>query len=401
MIPKPFDQIGKADIDSLIDNAVEEERTIEYKQALPSKSDAERKEFLADVSSFANASGGDLVYGIEEQRDSDGKPTGIPDGAPGVTVANADVEILRLDSLIRDGISPRIAGIHLRTVDGFPNGSVLLIRIQKSYAAPHMVTFQGHSRFYSRTSRGKYALDVGEIRAAFALSESLPEKVRRFRDERLARIVADETPVAQRPGPKVVLHLLPITALSVSVHYDLTSFEHRQYALPPLAGGGPSFRYNLDGVVTYIPALGGPGSDGYVQLFRNGTLESVESYMLPASANEMMIPHAWFEPRVISCLKDYLKAQQDLGVEPPVVLMLSLIGVKGYGIHSGLFKDTRPTIDRDTVILPDVLVESFSNEPEDILRPVFDGIWQAAGWPCCRNYNAEGRWEDRSSKFVG
>ena len=64
MIPKDIAQIKEADLQSLIDNAVSERKTIEYKQVLKVGSDSERKEFLADVSSFANASGGDLIIGI-------------------------------------------------------------------------------------------------------------------------------------------------------------------------------------------------------------------------------------------------------------------------------------------------------------------------------------------------
>jgi hypothetical protein len=40
---------------------------------------------------------------------------------------------------------------------------VLRIRIPPSWAAPHIVTFQGLSRFYPRNSAGKYPLDAGEI----------------------------------------------------------------------------------------------------------------------------------------------------------------------------------------------------------------------------------------------
>ncbi len=248
----------------------------------------------------------------------------------------------------------------------YANGPVLLARIQKSYAAPHMVTFQDHSRFYSRNSRGKYPLDVGEVRAAFALSESVPEKARRFRDERLARIVADETPVAQPPGPKVVLHLLPVTAFDPATRYNLGRFEYRPSDLPPLAGGGPSFRYNLDGVVTYVPPLENSPSHGYVQLFRNGTIESVESYMLRALAEERLIQHDHIEQTMISCLGSYANVQQELGLEPPIILMLSFLGVRGYRIAFGTFRDTRAAIDRDTVILPDVLMEIFR-----LIQPMF------------------------------
>jgi hypothetical protein len=395
MIHKPIDRIEKADIESLIANGVAEGRTIEYKQVLPGSKDSEKKEFLADVSSFANAAGGDLFFGIEEQRDSDDKPTGIPADVPGVAMPNTDAEILRLENIIRNGIGPRIAGIRFRSVGGFANGPVLLIRIPRSYAAPHMVVFQESSRFYSRNSRGKYPLDVGEIRAAFALSESLPERVRRFRDERLARIIADETPVTLPPCPKVVLHLFPVTTLDPATHYDLTRFEHRPDDLPPLAGGGIRFRYNLDGIVTYIPPLGNSPCDGYVQLFRNGTIESVESHMLFAQAEEKLIPHAHLESRLISCLRAYLTAQQTLGLEPPIVLLLSLLGVRGYRIGVGPFRDTKPPIDRDAVLLSDVLVEDFSADSAAILHPVFDGVWQAAGWRGCLNYDAQGKWQDR------
>src|SRR6476620_7954199 len=111
MIQKRFDCIEKADIDSLVDNAVAEGRAIEYKQALPGTSDGEKKEFLADVSSFATAAGGDLLFGVEEQRDGDDKPTGIPATVPGLVLPNTDAEILRLENIIRTGIGPRIAGV--------------------------------------------------------------------------------------------------------------------------------------------------------------------------------------------------------------------------------------------------------------------------------------------------
>jgi predicted HTH transcriptional regulator len=65
MIQIPFDRIDKTHIESLVTNEVPEGRTIEYKQALPGGNDVAKKEFLADVSSFANASGGDLLYGVD------------------------------------------------------------------------------------------------------------------------------------------------------------------------------------------------------------------------------------------------------------------------------------------------------------------------------------------------
>lgn len=142
MIHKQFDLINKSDIDLLIDNGVTESRTIEYKEELPGKSEGERKEFLADISSFANASGGDIIYGIQEKRDSNGKTTGIPEAAKGLSGINSDEVIRRLESIIQDGIEPRIIGLQTQAINGFPDGSVIVIRIPKSWNSHHMVIFK-------------------------------------------------------------------------------------------------------------------------------------------------------------------------------------------------------------------------------------------------------------------
>ncbi|MEW6737390.1 MAG: ATP-binding protein, partial [Acidobacteriota bacterium] len=60
MINKPFDQIDKEAIEELIANGVAESKTLDYKEKLPSGNNEGRREFLADISAFANASGGDI-----------------------------------------------------------------------------------------------------------------------------------------------------------------------------------------------------------------------------------------------------------------------------------------------------------------------------------------------------
>jgi len=66
MISKRLEDIGEVELDSLIANGVPEGKTIEYKKVLPGNFDGDKKEFLADVSSFANTAGGDLIFGIDE-----------------------------------------------------------------------------------------------------------------------------------------------------------------------------------------------------------------------------------------------------------------------------------------------------------------------------------------------
>ena len=92
MLPESADAISADDIVNLVANQTPERKTLEFKEKLPEGTDKAKKEFLADVCSFANAEGGYIVYGIRERRAADGQPTGI---------AEAIVEPVRPQSLYR------------------------------------------------------------------------------------------------------------------------------------------------------------------------------------------------------------------------------------------------------------------------------------------------------------
>ena len=57
----PLTQIDAAQLETLRADAVREGRQLEYKETLPGNSDDDKREFLGDVTSFANAAGGDLI----------------------------------------------------------------------------------------------------------------------------------------------------------------------------------------------------------------------------------------------------------------------------------------------------------------------------------------------------
>jgi predicted HTH transcriptional regulator len=101
MIQKPLDAIAEDDLAALVSNGVREGRTIGYKRDLPENSDGEKKEFLADASSFANTCGGDLIYGMDEAQ-------GLPTQLTGFQSADADKEIRRLESILASGLDLRI-----------------------------------------------------------------------------------------------------------------------------------------------------------------------------------------------------------------------------------------------------------------------------------------------------
>ena len=68
---KSINDLTEADLQLLVDSAVPESVTLEYKQALIIGTPGEKCEFLKDVSALANRIGGDLIYGIREMPGAD------------------------------------------------------------------------------------------------------------------------------------------------------------------------------------------------------------------------------------------------------------------------------------------------------------------------------------------
>ena len=52
-------------------------------------------------------------------------------------------------------------------------------------------------------------------------------------------------------------------------------------------------------------------------------------------------------------------------------------------------------IDRDTVILPDAVIESLDVNVSQALKPIFDAVWNACGFPCSFNYDKDGQWNPK------
>jgi predicted HTH transcriptional regulator len=73
-IRKSIADITQNDLENLIRSEVPEDQTIEYKRDLNISSEEARREFFRDISSFANASGGDIIFGI---RAVNGKPQAL------------------------------------------------------------------------------------------------------------------------------------------------------------------------------------------------------------------------------------------------------------------------------------------------------------------------------------
>ncbi len=382
---KPIEQIRESDLQTLIVNQVAEGKSIDYKRELPSGNDESKRELLADVSSFANASGGYLVFGVEES-------AGIPTNICGLSITDADAEIRRIESSIQDGISPRIPGLAIKPINLQNKNVVIVVHIPRSWALPHMVTFKNYSKFYSRNSAGKYQLDVNEIRSAFLLSESAAERIRNFRLERLGIIVANQTPIPMEKGAKLILHVVPISAFNIRSQFDVISISTQE--LQPLnVYSGWNHRINLDGKVTFEQSGNPLFANTYLQIFRNGVIEAVETHYTISQTGKSSYIYRAYERDLLKLIERLIKVQENIGVQSPLFIMLSFLGVKGYvmGFDSGFGRFGNP-IDRDALLLPVAILEDYNSDLFAIMKPIFDNIWNACGHEKTLNFDDAGNW---------
>jgi hypothetical protein len=180
-------EITEVHLQGLIAAEAAESPYIEYKLKSYGGTDEQRKELLADISSFANAQGGDLVIGMTAAR-------GVPTGFHAFT-GDSDSERLRLENMARDGLEPRISGLQTRAIAMASGGVAIVVRVPRGLHGPHRIIYRGSNRFRMRSSAGKFEPNVEELRQLFTAGAQRRERILAFHQARVRRILAGKAPV--------------------------------------------------------------------------------------------------------------------------------------------------------------------------------------------------------------
>lgn len=402
MLDSPMEQIGIDDLQMLINDEWQEGKLIEYKRELY-RLDAndqpyrvkQHEELLKDVSSFANTLGGHLIIGIEESG-------GVPTRVVGIDAPDPDALKLRLTQLIEQALEPRIS-FAIHAVKHKANTYVFVVRVLRSLIAPHRVVYQGRpGQFWARNSGGAYQMDTSDLRQSFTLSETLFDRIKRFRMDRTRAIMGGETPVPMPTGAKLIIHLIPTESFSTRTSFAPSDLSHVTTTAGPLGATSCSVtysqRFNMDGFLRFGKRGSGDESFGYVQFYRNGIIETVADgivYARRQGEEELGWLHTLYQRFLLEKVPEYLKCLATLGVAAPVWLFLTLAGVKGVGIKQRNDFDHMPPIDRDTLYLPEAEIMDLSANPYEVLKPLFDMIWNAAGYSESLSFDSEGNWSER------
>lgn len=143
------------DVQSLIENEVEESVHLEFKASgALDKADKKREEIAKDVSAFANSDGGVIVYGLVEQNNK----------AHALDFIDGEVYSKEwLEQVIRSNVQRPIPALIIHPVrqDGSINKTLYVVKIPSSIDAPHM---SKDKRFYKRNNFESVRMEEYEVR---------------------------------------------------------------------------------------------------------------------------------------------------------------------------------------------------------------------------------------------
>ena len=63
--------------------------------------------------------------------------------------------------------------------------------------------------------------------------------------------------------------------------------------------------------------------------------------------------------------------------------------------HSASLRRQSATLDRQVANLSNVLLTDSEVEASEALKPLFDSVWNAFGYPRSMNYDDQGKWNPR------
>ena len=339
----------------------------------------EVKDLLADVSAFANASGGTILYGIEEDQ-------GEPIACPGIGSLDAHKTIERLSNIIGNSLDPPFRGFNLEVIEAEDGKRVLVLQISQSPSAPHMLN-KGSPKFYSRGVAGNVPMGSEEIRAAFLAAEGLAEKVRAFVQQRSRLIQAREIDFVLSTRGEAVLHIIPVEAFSRPRTVSMTDLQAvKKEFVPAVIGPAFGHRYCLEGMaaVSWLSEQ----ILSYSLLSRNGCVEAT----CPCR-HESHFQEARVAEKFVQAAPKYEEILRTLGFTSPFFVALTILGCKGSVVYLDQWtsggEDIRP-LKTDFLSLP---ISEWVEDPVDwlkILRYFCDLSSNAMGLPFSFSFKKDG-----------
>lgn len=326
-IGKKIEEISSADIDSFMKMKIPENQYVDYKREMYAPSDEGKREMLKDIASFANAYGGCLFIGIDEDG---GSPNSI------MNIPNAEDEKDRLDKSCLVNIEPRISGLKSGVINMESGEKIILIVIPRSSNKPHMITFKGLYQFWIRHQDDKNLMSIEEIRDTFLSTRNTMVELQTFLKER-------EKTIFSESGVKPFLVIGSSPSPLAEDIIDIRDIRIAGFLNdPPEQVGISSIAFKYFGPMDSIPEPSLMGmkcayQDRQIEVYRNGYYEVIiPGNLFSYSINSIIYIH---HKKLIETVVNYFRAAKylfsDILYEQNVVAYINFFNIKDYCLEYG------------------------------------------------------------------
>jgi predicted HTH transcriptional regulator len=153
--------VTKVDLDALYNGNIKESIYLEYKAslAIDKRDDNKKVEFARDVSAFANADGGQIIYGMTEK---DHEPAGLDEGVDPKTYPE-----IWFEQVLQQHVTPTLSRIQVRHVPLANERVAVILDIPPTKGDPHQVS---DGRYYRRHNYNRLIMEHYELRDSFRRS---------------------------------------------------------------------------------------------------------------------------------------------------------------------------------------------------------------------------------------
>ena len=328
---KPVTEITREDLEALKGTA--ESDRLDFKGEAYVRNDEDTREMLRDITAFANAVGGYLLIGIEEDGEDRAKAI--------VGIENAEEEASRMLSSCRSNVEEHILGLNFALVPVTEGRQVLVWHIPRSTRAPHMITFKGLHQCWKRHGRQKDKMSIEEIREACLRTENVRRNLEDFLAERRGKILAqigDQPHLVVTATPLIVKDEIVDTAdpavrslMAQSpdpLRDDWTIWFHAEHVAPSLYG-----------------LVAEHGGLRRLDAFRNAHAEfrvrisdetRFQDRMTASDGREYTTTERYGLARYPASFLHFVRALSDYaGLTEPIVVGLSIFNARGLRLQKG------------------------------------------------------------------
>lgn len=389
-----IESLQESDLIELVEvRKVREHIHLDYKKDPYNHKHSGAVEMLADVTAMANAQGGYILIGVEEDQTQ-------PDGTPKrlVGVKDGDLEVRWIEGVCLSSIDEKIPDLRVRDILLSNGLSCVIIQIPNSIRKPHMTIHENHRSFRIRHGRARSLIGMQEVRNMILSMNTYHTSLTNFITDRKKRLKD-----VAKGAPWLLMMTTPIYVDADKIDPLRNDIRDLLTKVP----GIPDPRYEgifvgqpkptLFGVEANYPEMRIPQPyTKLLRLFRNGHLEYCENYISDVPKNWPQEGMPIYSDRITVTVLHFLKVARQImqfgEVAEPIAITLHLENFNPSYLHR--WGKRTPFLDEIFFWQEDALTIDFTAsdliETHNLSRFIVDRLFNAFGYDDNPHFDAEG-----------